>query len=289
VTGNFPAVALHSRDGALEATFLPSLGMVCSSLRHDGEELLEQRDGPEAYAERGSTFAIPLLHPFANRLFGFEYEVGGQRVTIDRDSPLVHIDGPTGWPIHGLLAASPHWALREPATPQRIEAELDFGAHPDLLALFPFPHRLEFVGQLDVSRLRIRLTVTPTSERPVPISFGFHPWLTLPGSAREGWSIEMPVRGHDLSGPLGDRTYDDPFEELTPSPVFAVADTRRRIAVEFGDAYTVAQVYAPQASQFICFEPMTAPVDALRSGRGLRWAQPGAPFSAEFAVSVSSP
>jgi galactose mutarotase-like enzyme len=67
-----------------------------------------------------------------------------------------------------------------------------------------------------------------------------------------------------------------------------VADGRRRIEVEFVSGYAVAQVYAPPESAFICFEPMTAPVDGLRSGVGLRWAEPGAPFTAEFAVTVSA-
>jgi aldose 1-epimerase len=48
----------------------------------------------------------------------------------------------------------------------------------------------------------------------------------------------------------------------------------------------VAQVYSPAGAEFICFEPMTAPVDALRSGDGLRWVQLGDAFEAEFAVSI---
>nr|MBA2637846.1 aldose 1-epimerase [Solirubrobacterales bacterium] len=33
------------RDGELEATFAPGAGMVCSSLRHAGDEVLGQRRG----------------------------------------------------------------------------------------------------------------------------------------------------------------------------------------------------------------------------------------------------
>ena len=63
----------------MAANFAPSLGMVCCSLVHGGEELLELRGGLDAYAERGSTMGIPLLHPWANRLAGFEYAVEGAR------------------------------------------------------------------------------------------------------------------------------------------------------------------------------------------------------------------
>ena len=65
-----------------------------------------------------------------------------------------------------------------------------------------------------------------------------------------------------------------------------VADERRRLALTHVSGYPVAQVYAPEESQFICYEPMTAPVDALISGDGLRWVQPGEEFEAIFTISV---
>ena len=54
--------------------------MVCSSLRHRGEELLAQNTGVSAYAEHGKTMGIPLLYPWANRLAGFDYSVAGRTV-----------------------------------------------------------------------------------------------------------------------------------------------------------------------------------------------------------------
>ncbi len=61
-------VTLRDERACLEATFLPGAGMLCSSLRHRGEELLAQNRGVEAYVERGKTMGIPLLYPWANRL-----------------------------------------------------------------------------------------------------------------------------------------------------------------------------------------------------------------------------
>jgi galactose mutarotase-like enzyme len=204
-----------------------------------------------------------------------------------------------------LLAANPNWTVTA-HDDRSVTAGFDFSADEKLLAGFPFPHRLELHAAIEeAARLAIALTLTPASEVAVPVSFGFHPYLTLPGSDRREWRVELPVRtravldgdqiptdAHDevepgaLSGPLGDRTFDDAFDSLRPG-AFSVADDRRRIAVEFRSGYSVAQVYAPERSQFICFEPMTAPVDALTSGRGLRSVQPGERFTAEFAVAVS--
>ena len=41
--------------GPLEAGFAPAAGMVCHSLRHDGEELLTQRDGVEFFTTKKTT------------------------------------------------------------------------------------------------------------------------------------------------------------------------------------------------------------------------------------------
>ena len=58
------------------------------------------------------------------------------------------------------------------------------------------------------------------------------------------------------------------------------------MTLEFVEGYRCAQVFAPDASRFICFEPMTAPANALCSGEGLRLLAPGERFSASFAVCV---
>jgi galactose mutarotase-like enzyme len=286
-------------DGGLEATFLPELGMVCSSLVREGEELLAQRGGPEEYAQHGSTFGIPLLYPWANRLSGWDY----QGVELHRDTPGLHVDGATGLPIHGLLAASPYWnvTLSEPSA---LVAELDYGARPELLAAFPFPHRLRLAASVGAARLSIGLTVTPTEDTAVPVSFGFHPYLCCD---RQVSRIELPVRRRalldqrglptgehqplapgQLDGSLGERTFDDSFDRLAPEPVFRVSDSPRTISIEFVSGWDAAQVYAPSGSDFICLEPMTAPVAALNSGRGLRWVAPGSEFTAEFAIAVTS-
>jgi aldose 1-epimerase len=304
-----PPLTIGESPG-LEATFLPGLGMVCSSLRFRGRELLELRGGPEAYAARGSTFGIPLLAPWANRLGGWEYEAGGVRVQLDRDSPYVHIDAGTGLPIHGLLAASRLWSVVE-SDASELRAALEFAPDPRLLAAFPFPHRLELSASVGAARLSIGLTLTPIGEVPVPVCFGFHPYLRLPDSDRREWTVSAPVRRRlvldergiptgateelalgALNGPLGDRTFDDCFDRLErradgSPPEFAVADGRLRLAVEFVSGFSVAQLYAPAGSGFICFEPMTASVDALNNGRDLRVADPGGNFFAEFAVTVT--
>lgn len=283
--------------GELEATFVPEVGMVGSSLRHRGEELLGQRGGLEKYAETGSSFGIPLLHPWANRLSGLRYG----EVQLDPARSPIRLEE-HGLPIHGLLSADRHWEVVE----QRhtaLTARLSFG-RPELLAAFPYPHELTVAVLLSPQRLGVRTTLRPTGVAAVPVSFGYHPYITLPGAPRAGWHVEMPVteqatlddRGIPTGatdpvafepGPLGEQTFDDLFPDIPPGASFALEGGGRRIEVVFEEGYPVAQVYAPEGEPFICFEPMTAPTDALVTGRGLRRVEPGAEFSASFSIRVS--
>ena len=278
--------------------------MVGCSLRHRGEELLGLGGGLPAYLDHGAVFGIPLLYPWANRLGGWGYEACGRKVELDRDSPLLHGDEHC-LPIHGALAAASDWRLTDRG-PSWLTAELDFGAHPELLAVFPFPHVLELAIRLEARRARrSTTTVTAGRESAVPLSFGFHPYLAPPGAAREDWWVELPARTalelDSLSLPTGAapsstprRSRSEPARSTTCSRWRRARGSRSPAAVaaltvELTSGYRYAQVFAPADQPVICFEPMTAPVDALRSHDGLRSVPPGGSARATFTLRVDEP
>jgi aldose 1-epimerase len=297
------AVSLSA--GELEATFVPERGMVGVSLRHAGDELLDRREGLHAYTDRGAVMGIPLLHPWANRLAGYSYALHGRDVRLPPGPPLVHCEE-HGLPIHGLLAASHYWeliALDADDDRARVHAALDFGAHSELMAAFPFRHEVMLEAALTSARLTITTRIRATGGVPVPVSFGFHPYLRLPGSDRSSWQVALPARRHllldDRGVPTGeseerpatefalaDRHFDDGYDGLPDGAEFSVSDGSREITVTFERGYPVGQVFAPPGSSFICFEPMTAPTNALLSGVDLRRVMPGREFTATFSIAV---
>jgi aldose 1-epimerase len=301
VATDLSAVLLRSPVGDLDATFVPGAGMVGTSLKHRGAELLGQRTGLRHYAEGHSTMGIPLLHPWANRLQGDRVEIGGRLVDLSR-AGVVPRDA-HGLPIHGLLGGSPGWNVFA-ATNWVIGAELDFAAHPELLELFPFPHRLVLRADLGARKLTIRTTLIAGPDGPVPVSFGFHPYLRLPDVPRSTWRIELPAMEHRAVDALGiptgesafvgadcfalsTRTYDDGYAGLRRGARFALSGSGRRIVVRFDAGYPFAQVYAPDDDDVICFEPMTAPTNALVSGDGLTWVPAGSSHTATFSITVT--
>jgi galactose mutarotase-like enzyme len=300
------AVRLHDDEGSLEAIFVLGANMLGCSLRHRGEELLAQKAGVDAYAERGKTMGIPLLYPWANRLAGFDYTAAGKTVAVPRDPLRVALDS-NGLPIHGLIGGRLAWELLDapgPPSASSLTARLSWSdARPELFEVFPFRHDLAYHARLAGGRLEIELTVDACGADAVPLAFGFHPYLSLPNAPREQWQIELPaMRSLELDSSqipvapgetvaarrftLGESEFDDGFDALAEPASFVATAGGRRISLEFLRGYPCAQVYSPAGAQFICFEPMSAPANALRSGQGLRVLAPGERFSAAFAVSI---
>jgi galactose mutarotase-like enzyme len=204
-------------------------------------------------------------------------------------------------PIHGVLAAHPGWRVMTESASELV-AELDFGADPALLASFPFPHLLVVRVALVDRTLSVHTTVAATTDTAVPLCFGFHPYLRLPEVPRAQWTIETPPLRHLIvddrglptgetstqpagSELLGDKAFDDGYDQVTDGAVFAASGGGRRIEVHFDAGYPAAQIFAPPAENLVCFEPMAAPTDALRRG-GYRCARPGEPAVARFSIRV---
>lgn len=281
-------------SGALDATFLPQLGMLGTSLRLRGGELLALPRGLDDY-RAGQVTGLPLLAPWANRLGARRYEL--EAVTIDLEGLGLNSDE-RGLPIHGTMSAQPGWEVVR-MHQRSLAARFDFGARPDLLASFPFPHELGVHVEVDGTALRVATTVTPTGERAVPIAYGYHPYLRLPGGRRADVRLRLPARTHieldDRGLPTGashaEDAEDDPLGTRAFDDLYELGDDRRltltgdggAVSVVLEDGYRWAQVFAPADAHFVCLEPMTAPVNALVAG-GYRLAPPGDSFTARFAV-----
>jgi aldose 1-epimerase len=318
-------VALADEASGLRTTWVPEAGMLCLSLTHLGEELLAQNEGLRAYMERGKTMGIPLLYPWANRLAGWSYEIAEKSVTIEPDRTLIATDG-NGLPIHGVIGGRQSWkadssAAGQPARgssgarpehrpnePQpehdALTATLAWSAEQkDLFGAFPFEHEVRYEAELAGGALTVTIAVDACADDHVPVAFGFHPYLSPPGAERDRYEIELPrmkrlmldewqipeSRGRwaePWRGALADRVWDDGWVSLSEPAAFVVQAGHRRIEMTFREGYPCAQTYAPRGGRFVCFEPMTAPANALRSGEGLTVLAPGERYVASWELRV---
>jgi galactose mutarotase-like enzyme len=296
----YQPVTLQDPDSALSATYVPGAGMICTSLSDDGAEFLGQRRGLDAYVSAAKTMGVPILYPWANRLGANSYTAEGVQVTVTPGTAGVHPDE-HGWPIHGVLAGNSGWLIDEKSE-NTLVASLDWSSQPDLLAVFPFPHTLTMAVTLADRTLTVTTTVTPSTAAAVPLSYGYHPYFTIPGVPRAQWEIRTPsmrrLAVDDRAIPtgetspwaggtetLGDTFFDHGFDQVADGAVFEVSGGNRRVTVEFVSGYRCSQIFAPLNDEVVCFEPMTAPTDALRHGT-YPVAVPGKAETSVFSITV---
>ena len=207
---------------------------------------------------------------------------------------------PNGLPIHGTLwdEAWEVVALSSRGGIARLRMRFEY-TRPDLLAAFPFPHHIEMAIRNDGRSIAISTSVSPIGDRPVPVSFGFHPYLRLPCGPRSSWRLVLPRRRHLAldsrmiptgrsadepaeSDPIRRRTFDDGYE-LTDGTTLRIEGGGHRLSVRFGAGYPYAQVFAPPGTGFVCLEPMTAPTNALANGT-CPIVEPDGSFTARFSI-----
>ena len=149
--------------------------------------------------------------------------------------------------------------------------------------------------------LNIETIVKADANSRVPISFGYHPYIGIPGLNRSQWKLSLPpVLNEDhipteaieeLNGfddELGSSEFDHGFELLSTTAKFSIAGSGWKISIQLINGYTHAQIFAPANKDFIALEPMTAQTNALLSGKNLRVLNAGETFSASFEIQIEN-
>jgi galactose mutarotase-like enzyme len=301
----YERVTLVSPTG-VEAAFVPGAGMVGTSLTRDGRELLARRHGLAGYLSSGSTYGIPLLAPWANRLAEVDQAWDGTAWRVRPGDPGVHLDE-FGQAIHGLLAGAAGWrecSSGADAEHAWLHASYDLDPGSPVAGSFPFPHRLDVEIDLAGDVLRLTTAVTPTGGRRVPLAVGWHPWFAFPDAPRAQWRLRGPLRSRAVlddrriptgevredplpQGPLSDRFLDDVFLAVEPGTEVAVGAGDIEVVVRYVEGYAVAVVFAPLDLDVVCIEPMTAPTDPFAGRWPVRAVEPGETATLVFEVEVA--
>jgi aldose 1-epimerase len=249
-----------------------------------------------------------VLVPWPNRVEDGIWVHDGVKEQLDLTEPERHNA------LHGLLRDRPYDVVEEG------EGSLTLAATVYPTRGFPFTLDTTVRYQLVDDGILVTHGVTNIGGTRAPYAVGTHPFLRLGDvptaelslsvaagtrfetDARLNPTAETPVDGteYDLRGgrSVAALELDDAFGEVTPvdgvSRHRLTADDGRFVELWQESDFGYVQVFTTRAfpkaggtGLAIAVEPMTAPPNALNSGKGLRWLEPGESWSGSWGIRYS--
>ena len=246
-----------------------------------------------------------LLAPWPNRVAGGKWTLEGATQQLDITEPA------RGNASHGLLRNTgyvPAGTAQDPGHSLTLQAEI-FPQHG-----YPFHLFHDVTYSLDDDGgLRVRQSLTNVGGSRAPVALGAHPFLRIGQVPVEDLTLtvaaatrlttdqnlipagrEAPTGEFDFSTGrrIGNQALDSAYTGLVP----AGGEHRHRLdapdgrsvtlwsGADFGYVHIFLTDQLPGRSRAVALEPMTAPANALNSGEGLRWLEPGHAFAAEWGI-----
>jgi aldose 1-epimerase len=246
-------------------------------------------------------FCGKVLSPWPNRVRDGRWRHRGRVLQLDITDPEHHTA------LHGLLCGTEYRVVR------RTSSSVTLAAPILPCAGYPFALDTTVTYQLLPDGVVVTHAARNTGSGCAPVAFGAHPFLAigdvptddLTVTVNGGHHIDVdarliPVGMTDVAGTgwdlrrgrlVGDLDLDDCWAVPRWSTHTLRAPDGRTVSLradhDFGYLHVfITREFPTPAGPVtaIALEPMTAPADALNSGTGLRWLEPGEVFCASWAV-----
>ncbi|HEU0256979.1 MAG TPA: aldose 1-epimerase family protein, partial [Microbacteriaceae bacterium] len=250
-----------------------------------------------------------VLVPWPNRVKDGRWVLDG----VEQQLALTEPDRQNA--IHGLLRYSPYRLVSRDANRVTLGAEI----FPQLG--YPFHLQTEVTYALSDAGLTVEHLLHNAGDRRAPVAVGAHPYLKIGGVPTEDLTLtvradrhfevderlnvvgEHPVEGtaFDLRAGrrVGDLTLDDGWSDVQQDEAgygrHTVAAPDGRSVTLWSDhnfgyvqAYTSRSLATLPAGQVaVAVEPMSAPTNALNTGRSLTWLEPGDTWRPRWGIGFS--
>jgi aldose 1-epimerase len=283
--------------GDLSATIV-QVGAGIRSLRFAESDLTE----PYPAGEQPPSACGIVLVPWPNRVADGRWEFEGEPRQLDLTEPAKRNA------IHGLLRRRPYELVEQ--SDSMVTQAATVYPEPG----YPFLLDTTVTHELHTEGLQVTHTISNTGETAAPVAVGAHPYLRIADVPPEQLTVtvaartrfetddrsnvtgESPVAGTSFDLSAGRRVseleLDTGFADLPDGPVehILAADDGRQVVLWADEAFRYVQVFTHRSfatkpgGVALAIEPMTAPANALNSGRGLRWLEPGETWSVSWGV-----
>lgn len=293
----------RSVDGKQLRATVTEVAAALRELTYDGVDLVE----PFPEHARPAKGQGIVLAPWGGRVAGGDWLLDGepQRLAItERDK---------GNASHGLLRFSPYRVLEESESRVVLQATI----HPQ--TGWPFLVDTTVTYELTDDGLQVAHEATNVGTERAPWACGAHPYLAVGDTAADRLTLTVPatrvfnavdlipteetlVDAMDASAP--DLRAGRPLTELDVDHNYAgldvvggvatsslLDDAGRGVELWQDSAYPYVVVFTPRdfpgargPKHAVAVEPMSAPANALNSGQGLVWLEPGESWRGHWGI-----
>jgi aldose 1-epimerase len=259
------------------AAVAPSLGNNCFSF--EAKRPVLESIGFAEFLKKPTSYGIPLLFPFPNRIRDGAFLFQGEKFRID--PPRHGFVRDKAWKVVATGASNLEGAW--------IRSEIRAADYArEILDQFPFPFTFEVTHRVRNGALELHAVAQNTGERNMPTGFGIHPYFRRPerGSiqvpAAQRWELSdslptgklLDVEGtfdlrqpRDIDGLVLDDIYTGARADGAGRVQCFLKDEVNRVetVVEFHrDLFPHIVVYTPPSPRpALCIEPNTCPTDAF--------------------------
>lgn len=312
------AIQIHDPISGASALIAPNLGFNCfaftAMIRGEQVEVLDSPEDVLKGEARPSSYGIPILFPFPNRIRAGKFSWEG----VEYEIPLPP-NGPNA--IHGFCLGRPWRVINHAGDSVTGQFQLSVDA-PDRLGCWPADFILDVRYRVTENRLESQFRITNPDSKPLPWGLGTHAYFKLPFSKKstpedcvssvligEEWQLEeylptglrlpvennFPLRTGARFGSLKlDNVYTG-WQSDGGTVRTSIIDERGGIEVtQVCDAEFFREMVAftPPDRNAICLEPYTCVTDAINLhardvNTGLQILPPGGVAQTWCAMQVS--
>lgn len=272
------------------------------------EYTVNGQDAVEPYAadEQRPKGNGAILVPWPNRVRDGAWTYEGKTQQLALTEPGRHNA------IHGLLRYAPY------SESARTDSSVTLSAAVFPQLGYPFHLDTSVSYELGADGLRVTHRIENRGGRAAPVAVGAHPYLRVGDVPSSDLVLTVAADTHidvdDRMNPIGQSPVEGTgldlrggrrVSELDLDDGFAdvrmrdgrvehsvAADDGRRVTLWGDEHMRFVQVFTPhsypalggQVRQAVAIEPMTAPADALNSGIGLTWLEPGETWTVSWGI-----
>jgi galactose mutarotase-like enzyme len=259
---------------------VPERGGIITKWRVNGEEIFyldeERFTNPELSVRGGN----PILFPICGNLPENTYTVASKQYNLKQ---------------HGFARDLP-WIAQGNVQEEGVSLQVTLNSTEITKAVYPFDFQATFTYHLKGDSLTVSQHYLNKSAKPMPFSFGFHPYFNVKDKTK--LKFEIPAQEYfdhktqQINPFSGNFDYNQDEIDVAFKKIHGksatVTDSQRqlKLTLDYDDVFSTLVFWTVKGKDFYCLEPWSAPRNSINTGEKLTTLEPGASYATSIKLTA---